>query len=706
MKPVLQAQAAECGLACLAMVANHHGQGSDLVELRRRFGLSLKGANLGRLVEIARGMGLLARPLRLELADLAQLRVPCLLHWDMNHFVVLVRVRGRRVQLMDPAMGEREVTIESLSPHFTGVALELSPGPDFSVSPPPPALRWSQLTGRIYGLAAGLGLLLALSLALQLFVLLGPFYLQWVIDQALLAGDRDLLLLLALGFGLLLLMQVATGLLRGWAVLHLSSRLGLQWVGNVFSHLLRLPMAYFERRQLGDVVSRLGAVQAIQRTLTLGAVEAVVDGAMTLATLAMMLVYSPKLAGISLACVLLYLAARLAAHGSFRKASEAQLVAGARQQGHLLESLRGMQSLKLSGREGHRNAAYANLLAATSGAELRIGRFGLGFATAAQGLFGAERLLVVWLAASLVLDGRFSVGMLIAYLAYKDQFAVRVSGLIDRVMEFRMLRLHGERLADVVLSEPEPSNDALACDVGDEADGLVLRDVGYRYSEAEPWVLRHCNLRIAQGECVAIVGPSGCGKTTLLKLMLGLLPPTEGELAVGGLALGRDGRRPHRALVAAVMQDDHLFAGSLADNIALGDFEPAHERIAAAARLAAVHGEIAAMPMGYHSLVGDMGSSLSGGQRQRVILARALYRQPRFLFLDEATSHLDLERERSVNDAIRQLRITRVIIAHRPQTIASADRVIVLDNGSLIADSRDAAAGPALLTREAAPCPD
>jgi ATP-binding cassette subfamily B protein RaxB len=687
------------------MVANHHGRGSDLAELRARFGLSLKGANLGRLVEIAREMGLLARPLRLELSELARLRTPCVLHWDLNHFVVLARVRGRKLRLLDPAVGERELDLDALSPHFTGVALELSPGPGFCTRPPPPPLRWSQLPGRGHGLVASLGLLLGLSLLLQLLVILGPFYLQWVIDQALLAGDRDLLLLLALGFALLLALQVGTGLLRGWAVLQLSSRLGLQWLGNVFSHLLRLPMAYFERRMLGDVVSRLGAVQAIQRTLTLGAVEAVVDGAMALAALGMMLAYSPWLAGISLVCVLLYLAARLAAHAPFRQASEAQLLAGARQQGHLLESLRGMQSLKLSGRPGHRSAAYANLLAATSDAELRVGRYGLAFATAAQALFGAERLLVVWLAATLVLDGRFSVGMLVAYLAYKDQFSARVSGLVDRVMEFRMLRLHGERLADVVLSAPEPAEDAPAAGLPDEGEGLVLRDVGYRYSEAEPWVLRHCSLRIAPGESVAIVGPSGCGKTTLLKLMLGLLPPVEGELSVGGLALGRDGRRPHREWVAAVMQDDHLFAGSLADNIALGEFDPDPARVEAAARLAAVHEDIVAMPMGYHSLVGDMGSSLSGGQRQRVILARALYRQPRFLFLDEATSHLDLACERSVNAAIAQLRITRVIIAHRPQTIASADRVIVLDRGAVVADSRNAPARGARLSREAAPCP-
>jgi len=702
---ILQAQAAECGLACLAMVAEHHGHRTDLAELRQRFGLSLKGANLARLVDIARGLGLQARPLRLELDELGGLQLPCVLHWDLNHFVVLAKVGRRELVLFDPAFGIRRMTLAACSSHFTGVALELMPGSDFRTCPPPPSIRLRQLTGPVRGLAQGLALVLGLSLALQLFVVLAPFFLQWVIDHALVSADRDLLLLLALGFALLLVLQVGTALLRGWAVLHLASRLGLQWVGNVFAHVLRLPMEFFERRQLGDVVSRLGSVQAIQRTLTVSAVEAVVDGVMAIATLVMMLLYSPVLALASLVAVAVYLVARTLAYGPFRRATETHLVAGARQQGHLLESLRGMQSLKVAGQQGHRQGAYANLLADTVGTEISLGRLGLGFATASQAVFGVERLLVIWLAAGLVLDGRFSVGMLIAYLAYKDQFAVRVAGLIDKWMELRMLRLHGERLADIVLAEPEVEAERrlpAALDVPDET-GIVVDGLRFRYAEGEPEILRGCSFRIAPGESVAIVGPSGCGKTTLVKLMLGLLQPTSGTLRVDGRPLERIGLHEHRASVGAVMQDDQLFAGSLADNIALGDPEPDFARIETSARQAAVHDEIVAMPMAYHTLVGDMGSSLSGGQRQRVILARALYRRPRLLLLDEATSHLDVAREQQVNEAIRALRITRVLIAHRPETIASADRVLVLQHGRVVSEIRQSApTGTGILEREPA----
>ena len=690
MKTILQAQAAECGLACLAMVADHHGHRTDLPSFRQRYALSLKGASLDRLVGIAQGLGFQTRALRLDMDDLAQLRTPCLLHWDLNHFVVLRRVGRRGATIVDPASGERRMSLAQVSQHFTGVALELTPGADFVVQPPPPAVRLSQLTGPVRGLWRSLGMILALSVALQVFVLLAPFFMQWVVDQALVSADRDLLAVLALGFGLALVLQVLIGVLRGWAVVYLSSRLGLQWMGNVFAHALRLPMAFFEKRHLGDVVSRMGAVQAIQRTLTTSFIEALIDGLMAVATLAMMLVYSPALAAVTVVAVALYLALRALAFRPLRATTEQQLVAAARQQSHLLESLRGMQSVKVAGQEPHREGHYQNLMVDTVNQELKLARLGLGFNTASQMLFGLERIVVIWIGARLAMDSVFSVGMLIAYLAYKDQFAARVSGLIDKWVEFRMLRLHGERLADVVMAVPEhdPIPALHASPLVDTR--LEVRGLGFRYAEGEPWVLKDCSFIVEPGESVAVVGASGSGKTTLVKLLLGLLPASEGEVLVGGQSIRKLGLRHYRAMIGAVMQDDQLFAGSVADNIAFGDSQPDAARVEAAARLAAVHEEIAAMPMGYHSLIGDMGTTLSGGQKQRVMLARALYRKPRFLFLDEATSHLDVEREGKVNEAVKRLKLTRVIIAHRPETIASAERVLVMHGGRIVQDLRTA----------------
>ena len=683
MDLILQSQSSECGLACLAMVASHHGQRTRLSELRQRFALSIKGASLGKLIDISRQLGMSARALRLDMADLDSLQTPCILHWDLNHFVVLASTRRGKATIYDPAQGRILLDKAEVSKHFTGVALEIAPDAGFEPRKDAPSISMRQLTGRVTGLWAALGTILGLSLALQVFVALGPFFLQWVVDQVLVSADRDLLVVLGIGFALVVVSQVAIGLMRGWAVTYLSGRLGFQWMGNVFAHLLKLPMDFFEKRHLGDVVSRMGAVQAIQRTMTTSFVEALIDGLMALVTLAMMLVYSWKLALVTLAAVGLYLGIRTIAYRPMRRGTEQQLVAAAKQQSHLLESIRGMQSLKVTGTQALREAGYRNLMHDTINRDVWLARLGLGFSSASQLVFGIERIVVIWLGATLALSNALSVGMLIAYLAYKDQFAQRVGSLIDKWIEFRMLRLHGERLSEIVLAAPEADVSSPFELPLPEVSSLQVHGLSYRYADGEPEILEACSFEVKAGESLAIVGASGCGKTTLVKLLLGLLTPNAGKVSIGGHDIRKIGLHNYRRMVGAVMQDDRLFAGSIAENIALGEESIDFDQVEKAARLASIHDEISSMPMGYHSLIGDMGTSLSGGQKQRVLLARALYRQPRILFLDEATSHLDVRRERMVNAAVRELALTKIIIAHRRETIASADRVLMLRGGRL-----------------------
>ena len=683
MKPILQSEAAECGLASLAMVSGAHGLHLSLAELRQRFPLSLKGAKLNHLIQIAQQLGFSTRALRLDMDDLGKLQLPCILHWDLNHFVVLAKVGRSKVTVLDPALGEKTLSFAEVSDHFTGVALELTPGSAFKPRKAAPSISVRQLTGRVTGLWRTLGQLLLLSIALQVFVVLAPFFMQWVVDQVLVSADKDLLTVLGLGFGLALLLQIGIGLLRGWSVVYLSSKLGVQWMGNVFAHALRLPMDFFEKRHLGDITSRMASVQAIQRTLTTSFVEALIDGLMAVVTFGLMLVYSWKLALVTLLAVALYACIRLIAYRPLRDGTEKQLVAAAKQQTHLLESLRGMQSVKVAGAEGLRRSTYNNLMVDTVNQEVRIAQMGLGFNSVSQLVFGLERIAVIWIGALLALSNVFSVGMLIAFLAYKDQFAGRMAALIDKAIEFRMLRLHGERLADIVLTPPEDAELHPEFPAPSEAS-IEVENLGFRYADGEPWVLKECSLRIEPGESVAIVGASGCGKTTLVKLLLGLLKPSEGSIRIGGQDLHKAGPANIRKIVGAVMQDDQLFGGSLADNISFFDPQVNQARVEQAARMAAVHDEIMAMPMSYHSLIGDMGSSLSGGQKQRVILARALYRNPKLLCLDEATSHLDVGNEQLVNAAVKQLDVTRVIVAHRPETIASANRVLVMNGGKIV----------------------
>jgi ATP-binding cassette subfamily B protein RaxB len=500
---------------------------------------------------------------------------------------------------------------------------------------------------------------------------------QWTIDQVLVSADHDLLTVMGLGFLGVAVFSALITAARSWAVATLGATLGVQWAANLFSHLVRLPMDWFEKRHIGDVVSRFGSMQTIQRTLTTQFIGSLLDGVMSLVTLIVMGFYHVGLLLLVAGLFLIYGLSRWLYFTPLRRASEEQIVYGARQQSELLESIRGVMPIKLANKQGERLARYANATVAATNCDIAIQRLTIGFALGNQLLFGIGRVALIWLAAKLALDNAFSAGMLIAFIAYADQFTSRAVGLIDKLMDFRMLRLHAERLADIALAATEPGSQASWDGPTPEAS-IELRHISFRYADSEPWILRDCSLRIEAGESVAITGPSGCGKTTLAKIMLGLLEPSEGEVRFGGIDIRTLGLANYRQWVGAVMQDDRLFAGSIADNIGFFDPRLSMKHVMVAAQMAAIHEDIMHMPMGYQTLVGDMGSSLSGGQRQRIVLARALYRRPVLLLLDEATSHLDAQREDSITTALKAWRMTRIVIAHRPGTIASAGRVISL----------------------------
>ena len=689
---ILQTEAAECGLACLAMVAAHHGLHSDLPTLRQRFSVSLKGTTLADLVRLGGQLQLNARALRAEMEHLPELAMPCVLHWDLNHFVVLKEVSRGVAVIHDPARGVRRLPLAEVSKHFTGVVLELTPQADFRPHTARQSVTLRQLLGRVTGLRRSLVQIFTLALALEAFMLLAPFFMQWVVDSVLVGLDRDLLVTLGLGFGLLVLITVATGAIRSWAVLHLSTTLNLQWLANVFAHLMRLPVSWFEKRHTGDVMSRFGAVQKIQQTLTTSFIEAMLDGVLVVVTLAMMFVYSGTLTAIALASVVLYAGLRWLLFRPLREATEESIIFEAKRASHFMESLRGVQSIKLFNRQEDRQARFMNLVVDAMNANIATRKLDLTFSVGHKLVFGLERIAMVWVGALLVMDHRFSVGMLFAFIAYKEQFAQRVSALIDKVVDVKMLKLEGERLADIVLTEPEQQPE-YAARTHELPASLELRNIHFAYAETEADVVRGLSLSIEPGESVAIVGPSGCGKTTLLKLMLGVHAPQSGEIRVGGQPLSKVGLRAWRDMIGTVMQDDQLFAGSITDNISFFDPTADLAWVAECARIAAVQSDIEAMPMGFNTLIGDMGGSLSGGQRQRILLARALYKRPKILFLDEATSALDIDREREVNQAIKQLALTRVIVAHRPETIASASRVIVMNDGRVAQDLRSVPGG-------------
>jgi ATP-binding cassette subfamily B protein RaxB len=684
--PVLkQTEAAECGLACLAMISCYFGRLTDVTQIRTRFATSNRGLTLADLMKVAGRIQLSTRAVRLELNDIAKLQTPAILHWNLDHFVVLKRVERKGIRIHDPARGDCLVLWPQVDRAFSGVALEIWPASDFAKGDDRRKIRILDVTGPIKGIYGYFLSLFAIGALLEILSICLPIFSQWAIDNVVVQADSDLLTLLAIAMLSVLLLQLVFSAFRRWFITYTGSTFGLQWRTSVLAHLVRLPMDWFQKRHLGDVTSKFNATMTILSSLNSMFVESIFDGVMSVVTLILMAVYSLKLCLIAVAVMAAYAAFRLLYMLPYRRALEDKIAAGAREETHLIETIRGVRTVKLFSREDDRKAEWLSVAVEETNATVRIEKFKLVWRLANDAMAAIERVAIFWLGMKAVLDHEMTLGAVTAFFAYKDQFYSRVTSLVDNVAEMNTLNTYLHRVADIVLAPVEKAELATDQPRFDVLSGRIeCVDLRFRYGEAEPFVLDGVNLLVEEGESLAIVGASGCGKTTLINLMLGLQEPISGKVMIGGVSIASLGTATARSKVAAVMQDDILFAGSIAENIASFDPRLDMGRVIACAQVACVHDDIGRMPMAYNSLVGDMGSALSGGQKQRIQIARALYKRPRILVMDEATSHLDVRTEAQVSQNIAALGVTRIIVAHRPNTIRSADRIVKLLDGRVV----------------------
>ncbi|MFS1986700.1 peptidase domain-containing ABC transporter [Vibrio splendidus] len=674
---ITQSEMAECGLACLAMICSYYGFKVDIASLRKHSLSTTQGMSLKDMMDIGSELQLSSRAVKCELEDLRHLSTPCILHWNLDHFVVLTKVTRNAVIVNDPAVGKRKLSLEDVSNSFTGVALELTPSTSFKKKDIQVTLKISQLWERIEGFKRALVSLVFLSVVMQFAALLSPYYMQLVIDSVLLSNDQPLLLVLAIGFMLLLFVQVFVSTLRSWFILKFNSMMSIQMGANLFHHLLRLPIGYFESRHIGDIVSRFGSIVSIRNMLTTGLVESLIDGLMAMVVLVMMFLYNAKLAAIVIAVVTASYAVQLAFYYPNRRLTGELILVSAKEDSNFLETLRAMQTIKLFSNETNRQNMWLNRFAEVINAEIKLGRLHIAESHVNKLLFGVENILVVYFGALAVMDAQLTVGMLIAFIAYKTQFTTSMTNFIDKVFSFKLLELHLERLSDIVFEKREIVPAAAV--LPKQLSGHIRFDnVSFRYADNLDWVLKEVSFEVMPGECVALVGPSGSGKTTIMKLLLGILIADEGSIYVDGVKINDVALHDYRSRFGSVMQDDVLFSGTICENITMFESDYDFKRLEQSCLEANILDEIIRLPMGFHSLVGDMGNSFSGGQLQRLFLARALYKQPQVMCLDEATSHLDTDNENQINLNIRKMNMTRLIIAHRKETIASADRVIRL----------------------------
>ncbi|ECH5227376.1 peptidase domain-containing ABC transporter, partial [Salmonella enterica] len=674
--PVIhQTESSECGIACLAMVFGHYGKSIDLFSLRQQFNISSRGATLYSIRTIAVQMGMTARALSLDLNELNVLRRPCILHWNFNHFVVLVSVKRNGFVLHDPARGRIIVSKAEASKCFTGIALELWPGSTFRRERVKKRLNLVTLINSIHGIKGALLKIFALSIVVEAIGLILPAGTQLVMDHALPAGDRGLLSMICISLMFFILLRATVSTSRAWISLIMGTLVNIQWQSGLFSHLLRLPLSYFERRKLGDIQSRFGSLNTLRTTFTTSIVGAIMDGIMVCGLLIMMLLYGKSLTWVVLGFTVVYIAIRLFTYTYYRQLSEEQLIMEARVSSYFMETLYGIAAVKMQGMTDRRHTHWFNLQTDAINTGIRVTKMDLFFGGLNIFISACEQTIILWLGISLVMDNEMTIGMFVAFGAYRMQFSDRISTLVGFLLQLRMMSLHNERISDIALNEQESVKPDIPVPEKITPVSLEVKSLTFRYDQQSMPVFSELNLTVSPGESVAIIGPSGSGKTTLMKVLCGLFKADSGQVLIDGNDIQQMGVNNYRKITGCVMQDDRLFSGTIRENICGFAENIDDEWMVECAKASFIHDTIISMPMGYDTLTGELGEGLSGGQKQRLFIARALYRKPRILFMDEATSALDSKSENYVNSAIKSLNITRIIIAHRESTIKSVDRV-------------------------------
>ncbi|WP_165889133.1 peptidase domain-containing ABC transporter [Mannheimia granulomatis] len=679
MPMILQTETAECGLACLAMVLGYYGKNTNLFELRSQYGTSSHGINLQTMMSVAKDCGLITRALSLELEEVPQLRLPCILHWDFNHFVVLTQATEKYFIIHDPAFGKRKLSKAEFSNHFTGVALEVWTEVKFGKTQNQNTISLYETLKHISGIKRALVKIFALSMLIELIALLMPIGTQLVMDHVMQAKDQSLLLIICMGLFLFTFFRTAISLFRAWISLKMSYLIDFQWTASFFSHLLKLPLDFFEKRQVGDIHSRFSSLKTIQKTLTSSIVATIIDTIMIISLIIMMVLYGGWLFWVVLAFSFIYFILRMITYLVYRQMNEEQIIKGAKAHSHFMETLYGITTLKSLGLESKRQEQWMSLNADAFNTSIKVTKFDMLFSGIHTFISTIEQILILWIGATMVIENVMTLGMFVAFNAYRGSFSARMGNLIDIVFNLKILSLHRERIADIVLNEVEDETKYQEIIIENHQANLEIKDLCFKYDPFAKHVIERLNLTVKSGESVAITAPSGYGKTTLLKLIAGLLKPTSGTIFFNGVDIYQLGLTQYCTQIACVLQEDKFFSGSILENIVSFESNYNREWAIECAKLANIHDDIMAMPMNYETLLGELGNNLSGGQRQRLFIARALYKKPQILLMDEATSHLDESNESVVNEAISQLKITRIIVAHRQSTIHSADRIVDLN---------------------------
>ena len=677
---VFQSEINECGLACLAMVSNYYGNMVELSSLRTLLGQTLTGASVNMLRRCARELKLTSRALKLELDELKQLERPAILHWDMDHFVVLQGVTRKYIQIHDPAVGIRRYTWSELDRHFSGIALELQPDQDFCADRNDNKLKLGDLLSPGQRLKTQVIQIAGLSLLIQFLILTSPLYLQLVIDQGVGKGDMDLIFGLALVFVLLVAMRVLLNYARAVLTMGCTNNLGFQLVSDTFNHLLRLSMNYFEKRELGDITSRFNALESIKQIVTQEMVTILIDGVFSIVTLLLLFFYSPLMATQVLFAVCLFAVLRLMTLSAERNRRQEVVVLNASQQSRFMENVRSIRTIKVNDLESDRVADWEQRYANYVNAGFQLGRFQEKIAGWQGLILGVENILTIYVGSLWVYQSQLTLGQFMSFILLKQHFINSVSALLPKLSELKLMQLELDRVADIRRHPASQARNSQSLIQHTLEYPVEFCELTFAFTNQEQPLIDKLSVTVPQGNLCVITGPSGCGKTTLLKLLLGLETASSGHIQIGTQRLATPQSMPIQGAFSAVLHDEGLLSGDLAYNINLGVAPHDQERLNEACAKAGLTKIVESLQLGFATRIGELGNILSAGQVKRVLLARAFYRRPKLLVLDETLTHLGDKDTWHVLESIRSAGITAIITSHDHQIISQADQVISMPN--------------------------
>lgn len=676
---IYQGEHAECGLACVAMVAAYHGHPIDLGLLRERADVSSRGTSLRELIRIADSLRLRSRVVHVEPESIHRLRVPAIVHWDLSHYVVVRRVSKRRVEVHDPNHGRVSIPLNELGRHLSGIAVELSPGQAFQATNEFRGVSLANLVPKDLKVGGRLGAVAASALLAQLLALVAPFYFQVVIDRTLPSFSIQALGWLTALFIVLVLVEWIVKHLRNTAALHLSMLANARLSVSLLERLLRLPLGYFESRTISGLMAKFDSLDEVRTILCEDAVRLLIDLLMCIAFALVMFLYSPALFGVTMLFVLGYAGYRFATFESFRLATQDQIVRKAEQRNHLLQTVQYAHVVKAYGTEGSRLEQWRALLADDLRGDHRINQARSNFDHARDGVTALELMVTGYLCFLQVMAGSMTLGMVFAFLAYKRLFVSSAFGVVEVVFKIKTVGTHMNHLSDLVHTPPTEYAGVLPVSRTDFDKPIRIERLSFRFRGESSDVFQNVSAVVEPSSRLVIAGPTGSGKTTLVKLLLRLEMPKAGSIRLGDVDVSQLDHHAWLSYIGAVLQGGSLFSATIRENIAYGVAEIDDERVSWAAQMACVNEEIDRLPMGYETYLGDRGGVLSAGQIQRILIARALYRDPAVLIMDEGTANLDQETEAAVLKNLRKLKITTIHAAHRAQVIADATHVVRLE---------------------------